>query len=268
MPAHRASDIEAVLETARSAWPDVHVPPAEFRDYVLARTAGDALPSPETAAALYLACGCVRGDPAALRAFDRSYLSEIPASIRRMRLPPDQVDELVQGMRQHLLVGRDGAPPKIADYSGHGDLRGWLRVTATRNAIRAARKQSPASLDDVDSALEARSADDDPELSYMKALYRDAFRTAFHAALESLEPREKNLLRQHFVDGLTVDDVGRMYGVHRATAARWIVKARDDLLDRTRTAFAERAGVGARECNSVLRLVQSRLDVTLRRLLA
>jgi RNA polymerase sigma-70 factor (ECF subfamily) len=109
---------------------------------------------------------------------------------------------------------------------------------------------------------------DDPELSYMKELYRQAFRQAFGAALAALEARDKNLLRQHVVDGLTVDELGPLYGVHRATAARWVQRAKEKLLHETRKQFMARARISSRECESVLRLVRSRIDVTLGRLLA
>jgi RNA polymerase sigma-70 factor (ECF subfamily) len=120
---------------------------------------------------------------------------------------------------------------------------------------------------DPDAALEVASSRDDPELSYMKELYRESFRAAFRAALDGLGAREKNLLRQHFVDGLGIDALGRMYGVHRATAARWVQSAREALLAATRREFAARTRVSKRECDSLLRLVQSRFDVTLRRLI-
>ena len=101
----------------------------------------------------------------------------------------------------------------------------------------------------------------------MKELYRRAFREAFTAAMGTLDAREKNLLRQHFVDGLTIDEIGPLYEVHRATAARWVSRARERLLDETRREFMKRAKVGPKECESVLRLVRSRLDVTLAHLL-
>jgi RNA polymerase sigma-70 factor (ECF subfamily) len=116
--------------------------------------------------------------------------------------------------------------------------------------------------------LALKSAGDDPELTYLKAVYRTAFREAFAAAIGSLEARDKSLLRQHLVDGLTIDELAPIYGVHRATAARWVASARELLLQRVRREFAERARVSDRELRSVLRLVESRLDLTLQRLLA
>jgi RNA polymerase sigma-70 factor, ECF subfamily len=174
---------------------------------------------------------------------------------------------VLQALRGQLLVGVGGALPRISEYAGHGDLRGWLRVSVVRSALKVLRRNNAGAFEDVDAVLEARSSDDDPELSYMKSLYRDAFRAAFRAAFDELAAREKNMLRQHFADGLTIDDLGRLYNVHRATAARWLQKARESLLAGTRREFTQRAGITARECESVLRLVQSRFDVTLRSLL-
>ena len=101
----------------------------------------------------------------------------------------------------------------------------------------------------------------------MKAFYRDAFRASFRAAALTLEPRDRRVLHQHTVEGLTVDQLGEAHGVHRATAARWVQTAREKLVATVRREFARRVNVSPRELASVLRLVESRLDVTMRRLL-
>ena len=265
MPEHAAA-LDAVLAAASRAWPHVRVSPEELRAYVTARLGAD-VPSPEIAAALCLACACVRGDPPALRAFDERYAGEITRAVAKLRLPDAEVADVVQSLRQLLLVGTREAPPRLAEYAGRGDLSGWLRVTATRAALKRLRGRKPE-LDADDALLAARAPGDDPELSYMKHLYRQAFRDAFGAALGTMDPREKVMLRQHFVDGLTIDELGPLYGVHRATAARWITAAKATLMERTRREFMSRARLSPREMASVMRLVQSRLEVTLARLLS
>jgi RNA polymerase sigma-70 factor (ECF subfamily) len=267
MAGHGASQFRAALSAARAAWPDVHVPEGGFREYLAERLGSDASVDSETAAALYLACACASGDAAALRAFEGRYMPEVERAVARMRLRPHDVSDVVQTVREQLLVGRGGAAPRIAEYAGRGDLAGWLRVSAVRAALKKLRGKR-AEVDADDAVLAARSMGDDPELSYMKELYRRTFRQAFAAALGVLDAREKNLLRQHVVDGLTVDEIGPLYGVHRATAARWIQRAKDRLLEETRKQFMARARISSRECESVFRLVRSRIDVTLGRLLA
>ena len=58
-----------------------------------------------------------------------------------------------------------------------------------------------------------------------------------------------------------------MYGVHRATATRWLAQIRAQVLAETRRRLGEVLAVPARELDSVMDLVQSRLDVSLQRML-
>ncbi len=61
--------------------------------------------------------------------------------------------------------------------------------------------------------------------------------------------------------------MGKLHQVHRATAARWLQSIRDALLERTRVELQARLGAGAADVDSVIRLVASRLDVSLERVL-
>lgn len=59
----------------------------------------------------------------------------------------------------------------------------------------------------------------------------------------------------------------KLYGVHRATAARWLADARAALGDAIRGELAGRLRIAASEVDSIVRLVQSRVDMSLDRLL-
>lgn len=254
------------MSAVRRGLPELRVPEDVLRAYVKERV-GDGAPTDEIVEGLHLACACARGEAAAVRAFDETYMPDVTRAVAKLRLRPEDVADVVQSLREQLLVGKNGAPPRIAEYRGTGDLAGWLRVTAVRAGLKRIRGQKrEVDVDDVQ--LAARSMGDDLELAYMKEGYRRVFREAFAAAMGTLDAREKNLLHQHFVDGLTVDELGTLYGTHRATAARWVQRAREHLLDETKKEFAKRAGISARECASVLRMVRSRIDVTLSKLLA
>jgi RNA polymerase sigma-70 factor (ECF subfamily) len=253
----------ASTAAARAAWPGVHVADDVFTAYVAERLGPPPFPS-GALPALYLACACVHGDRTALQAFDDRYMPDVTRAMHRMRLSPADVADVAQSLRQQLLAGPS---PRLAEYAGRGELGAWLRVIAVRAALKRLRGRRPE-VDSDDALLAVRSVGDDPELGYMKELYRRAFRESFGAAVEGLDARDKVLLRQHFVDGLGVDDLAPLYQVHRATVARWVQRSRDKLLDETRREFMKRARIGPRECDSVLRMVQSRLDVTLGKLLA
>lgn len=259
--------VQALFAAASAVWPAGWVPRAAFVEYVRKRAEGDEPLSDEAVAALYLACACLRGVIPALKAFESQYIPDIRRAGARAGLSADQLSELAQMLREELLVGRNGGRPTLGEYRGRGELRGWLRVTATRAAVRM-KKVAQKSADPELDRLEARATDDDPELSYMKALYRQAFRSAFRAAAASLDPREKQILHQHTVLGMTIDELGAAHGVHRATAARWVQAAREKLMSTIRREFAQQVNVSPKEVASVLRMVESRLDVTMRRLLA
>jgi RNA polymerase sigma-70 factor (ECF subfamily) len=64
---------------------------------------------------------------------------------------------------------------------------------------------------------------------------------------------------------LSISDIGAIYQVHRATAARWLSKARATLIDLTKEQLAILLSVEPGETDSILRLVQSQLDVSLER---
>lgn len=217
---------------------------------------------------LYLACACVNRDAAALAIVEERYLPDVDGALRKMGLTRDRIDDTKQGLRRLLFVGDETTPPRIGEYRGSGELRAWMRVTAMRAALKLLRKGSRDVPAGDAAILEARAQEDDPELAYMKATYRAAFKTAFQEALESLQPRERTLLKQQLVDGLGIDELGTLYEVHRATAARWLQAAREKLLVRTRRMFMLRARISSDECESIMRLVRSQLDVSLQRRLA
>jgi RNA polymerase sigma-70 factor (ECF subfamily) len=265
-----AQDCERVLEAlvlrARSAYPHVTVDPAHFAEFIGRRVSPSELEQAR-AEDLWIACASTSADPAALAVVEARYLPDVDAALGKMGLSQDSIGEVKQRLRDVLFVGDEGRPARIGEYRGLGDLRAWLRVSAMRAALKLMRKGARETSAD-DALLEMRAQADDPELAYMKATYRAAFKIAFQEALESLLPRERTLLKQQVVDGLGIDELGALYEVHRATAARWVQAAREKLLLRTRRAFMLRTGISTDECESIMRMVRSQLDLSLHRRLS
>lgn len=261
MPDSRAEALVEACARGRAAFPSVSLDDAVFGAYLEARECDLQHARIED---LWVACGACRGDAAAIAAIEAHHFPNVDAALRKMGLAPALVEDVKQGLRKLLFVGSEDAPPRIAEYRGTGDLRAWLRVTAMRAALKLLRKDTREMSAD-DAILEARAEVDDPELAYMKAAYRASFRAAFQEALESLHPKERTLLKQQIVDGLGIDELGALYQVHRATAARWVASAREKLLGRTRRTFMLRARITSDECESIMRLVKSQLDVSLHR---
>jgi RNA polymerase sigma-70 factor (ECF subfamily) len=253
------------LQAARSAWPDVRLSPATWmaalseiapRPTVVDRPLGQIL-----AADHYLACACAAQIPEAIAACNEILVREAGYAADGTRMHASVRDEATQVVRTNLLAPRGDKPAAIGDYAGRGALRSWLRVCVSRELVRIAKTQQRS--EPLEEHLVADSAyRDDPVLEELKAKYRGELAEAFRAALGELPARERTLLRYQLIDGLTIDDIGAIFRVHRATASRWIAKIREDLVARTRELMAAALGVDSAEAASIVRLVQSQLDVS------
>jgi RNA polymerase sigma-70 factor (ECF subfamily) len=212
---------------------------------------------------LYLAGACATGVRAALDVFERELAAEVTRAVKRSGSAATRADDVAQALREKLFVAKDGEPAKIAEYSGQGPLRVWLRVVSTRlvqNLSMRGPKETP-----LDGALLADipASTGDPMLDALRETYRAEFRAAFSAAVASLDVRDRVLLRQRFSSKQTQEELAAEYGVHVNTVARWLGKARQTVEERTREELGRRLRLGEGEFTSVLRLVASQLDLTL-----
>lgn len=264
-------DLDDVVAAAARAWPEVIVDAREVKRVVEAKreaamVAGDVAPALDVAnvAEIHLAIACARGDAAAISAFDRAYLDVVPVALAGMKLAAATVEDIRSSVRDRLLLADGGAPPRILDYAGRGRLRGLVQVSASRMAIDRIR------LEEREAELPAReiAAPHDLELSLIKAQYRAAFVAGFAKAVATASRRDRNLLRLHFLGGVTLEQLATMYGVHRATVVRWIAAAREAVFGATRTHVAEAIGAPAEELDEMFDLVRSRVELSVDRLLA
>ncbi|MBZ4417969.1 sigma-70 family RNA polymerase sigma factor [Myxococcus sp. RHSTA-1-4] len=216
---------------------------------------------------LYLACACARGIPAALSAFERHHIADVPATLAHMKLPEAVVDDIRQQVRERLLVRTDEAP-KIEEYSGRGPLSNWVRVVSLRTALsllRTTREEGSVS----DAILDLLpDPDGNPETEAIQRRYQDEFRQAMEDAFAALPSRQKYLLRLHFVDRLSTTRIGALFNVNQSTASRWLRTAQQEVHDATRRILKERLDLSSREFTSVLRAVESQLDLSISRILA
>ncbi|HEU0037610.1 MAG TPA: hypothetical protein VFQ53_43665 [Kofleriaceae bacterium] len=258
--------LAALCSEAAAAWPGIVVEPADVIRAFAGKLAGDDAPA-LTATALaevHLAIACARGDNAAVAAFDRAYLDVVPHALAGMKLPPATVEDVRSAVRDKLLLADGDRAPRILDYAGRGRLRGLVQVTATRTAIDRIR------LEEREAELPARelAASTDVAMSLIKAQYRDAFSAGFAQAVASASRRDRNLLRLHFLGGVTLEQLAQMYGVHRATVVRWLAAAREAVFSATREHVQSRLGAPPDELDEIFELVKSRVELSVERLLA
>jgi RNA polymerase sigma-70 factor (ECF subfamily) len=196
---------------------------------------------------------------------ERDFFRELPRMLARLRLSPDDVADLSQRLRIDLVVGGEGRSKKLLSYAGTGPLGGWLRAVAMRAALSDLRRPAPPTEEFDGEIMGFATAADDTMRGLAKA-HANALGDALRASMSALPPRDRNLLRMYVLDGANIDAIGRVYGVHRATVARWIGEIRVRLARDARDRMMPR--VSGSEVTSLARLCFSQLDLSLDRLLA
>ena len=252
------------LARARQAWPRLVLDPDAFLAWLAPKLVDRAGSAGLRIEALALAFACAQGDAAAIATFEREHGHDIDVALARLHVPGSAVADVRQRVLARLFAGPSA---KIASYSGTGELGHWVRTVAARVAVSSQRGRAP--LDRVVATPSAvPDSPRDPELDWLRRQYQHEFRTAFGAALAGLDEDDRVLLRFKFVDGLTLDDLARLYGIHRATVARRVAALREDLVRATREQLGGPLRVRRQDLESLVRLVRSDFELSLSRLLA
>jgi RNA polymerase sigma-70 factor (ECF subfamily) len=217
------------------------------------------------AADLFLAFACAEGQRQAIDHFEREFIQNIDIYVRRSGLSGSMMGELKQKVRMRLLVG---PVPAVARYRGIGPLGAWVRVTAVRLALDLAAADNTERRATPDLLDLCASDGPNPELQAVKLMYRDRFRATLEASFARLQPREKALLRMHFLEELSLDRMARIYQVHRSTVARWLVAVRSQVMADLRREFLIGGDSSTAELRSLVSVLRSEVQVSARRLLA
>jgi RNA polymerase sigma-70 factor, ECF subfamily len=214
---------------------------------------------------LFIATACAAGDHAAMVRFDAQYLGCVDSYVTRLHLSPELVGELLQQSRLAILLG---PTPLIGSYRGSGPLLAWVRVIVMRTALALLRvARDPRLANDIDALDRLISPALGPDANVVKARYRDRLQAALNGALVMLSDHEKTLLRLHFIDGLGVDAIGRIYHVHRATSARWLVNLRKQVLHQVRRTLDLSCNPSSSELRSLVDLLKGEIEISLRAIL-
>jgi RNA polymerase sigma-70 factor, ECF subfamily len=263
--------LERILRSAAAAWPGIELSHESFVAH-LAELLRDE-PDPIAALAaihaedVYLAWACANGDPRALSMFEEKFLPQATTYVRRMMRSADSLDEFRTLLRERLFVGSHGAGPKIASYRGRGSLWGWLRVAAFRVGKNLLRREKDRPDRDRFELGDVRSPLPDPELAFVKGRYAKEFKAAFQTTLSALSSDERAVLRFYYLDGMTVQAIGKLYRVHASTITRWIARAREQVLVETNRLLAKRLDLAPNELRDVVGLIDSQLELSMRRCL-
>lgn len=219
----------AAFDSARLSWPEVDVPLQCFEKHL--ESVGCSLLSRVDLSPLYLCAGCMLSLQPAFRALESVHFPALRSSISRLVQQPSVIDDVLQDVRLRLLVG---STPKIATYRGTGPFMGWLRVIAVRSALdyqrsEAVRRRRAMKLRnfvqcEVGGYVAARSAPEDAAtLDEATGICQELLQRV----LLGLSPEDRQLLQNYFVHRMSIDDLGKIYGINRSTAARRVARTVD-----------------------------------------
>jgi RNA polymerase sigma-70 factor (ECF subfamily) len=256
--------VQRAAAAARARWPEITLRDEDFARHL--RGAGIPLSAGERGEELFLAAACAAGEPAALRALEREYLASMKAYVAgRFQVTDAFVDELRQAVRLRLVVEQ---PPRIASYNGSGSLRAFIRVVSVRLALDLieARGRQPVPMEPETIARRFASAPA-VESQLTRKEHGPRFEAAVEEAVMGLSAREKAVLRFHFVEGLNIEAIGRIYRVHRATVARWLVDIRGRIFHAVEQRMAIEVEMSPSEFRSLVGLMREELRLSFSRVL-
>ena len=253
------------LAAARARWPQVGLDAADFVAWLRGRGLAPGQLSAERVADLFIVCACLRNAPGAHAAFDAQFAAGMRRAVSRMKNGPP-VEDVLQKVRLRLFAATEQRNAKLDEYTADGELASWLRTVVLRVALtmQSRRKEEEIAPQAID-GLVARLAD--PEQQALKAQNSEVLKRAFAAALGTLEPRQRTLLKLSVLDGLSIDQIAPLYQVHRATAARWLTAIRGELQSATLAELRRTLGLTSADVESLLGQLNSHVQLSLDRLL-
>jgi RNA polymerase sigma-70 factor (ECF subfamily) len=169
-------------------------------------------------------------------------------------------DDTIQETSIRLLVGPIGeSRPLLLGYQGRAPLASWIKTIALRTAARLVEINRRISGDD--SMLDDLAAVEDPVRDVLRAELRPTVRAAYAAAAKSLSYVDRELLAAVIVRGQTIDHLARKNGIHRATAARWVGRARAALDDALRRELATTLEIPPADVDSLLTAIATSIEL-------
>jgi RNA polymerase sigma-70 factor len=257
----KGSDLQALVDAAARTRPDLD------RDAFAAHVeaigpAGGAI----AIADLALAFQAISGDPGAVTEIQAMIDRNVRPALAFAGYSASITDDAIQETSIRLFVGPvegDGRP-LLVGYQGRARLTVWIKTIALRTAARLVEAANRTRGDGA--ILDQLASSQDPALAVVRAELRPAVRAAFAAAVTGLSYVDRELLASIIIRGETIEQLARRNGVHRATVARWIGRARAALDEGLRRELAAALDISQRDVSSVLSAIASSIELTPARL--
>jgi len=226
---------------------------------------------------LFLALACGQGDRIAWECFAEEYLALLRrfamGACRNCEASEDLAHEIMTsllGDSMGVVESAEDHPPsggsrdapqnpaaqgKLRSFNGRGSLAGWLRAAVSHAAIdRFRRGRKQVSLDELlEQGSFAGPADNHGAggAESLDAHWGPVLARALEAEISRLDARDRLLISLYYLQGVPLKAIGRQFGVHEATASRWLERLRSGIRKRVERELRKRHGLSARDLASL-----------------
>jgi len=216
---------------------------------------------------LFLATACSRGDRIAWEHFADDFLPLLHRMAAQACRQLQEGEDVAQEIVANLIADRN----RIAAYDGRGSLAGWLRVAVSHASIdRFRRKRKEVSLDEEDRPNRAESVAapaSDRGADSLDSPWGSVLGRLLEAQIRNLEPRDRLILSLYYIENVPLKLIGRRFGVHEATASRWLDNLRRDIRRNVERVLRRKHGLRSGEVCSLWQWVAEHEQFSLKEVL-
>lgn len=191
---------------------------------------------------------CLAGDAEAWRVFVETYRRGMITLARRI-LPVQDAEDVVDAVLVDLWQRG-----KLAGYERRSSLRTWLGAVVINSALNARRAAASRAASAAAAVWPATDAATDPPPPQLHLV--------LHDAIASLEPATRTLVLLYYEQDLSLDALGRLFGLSKSTLSRALKDARERIRAEADRLARERSGVSLASLREGVDL--GRLDLDLR----
>ncbi len=101
----------------------------------------------------------------------------------------------------------------------------------------------------------------DPLKDVLHLRYRALMKDSLKLAMQALDARERRLLRMHFLDAMSLEAIGKIYGKNRCTVVRWLEATRKKIIAESLRVIQGQTKLSKAEAESLIGLLGSQLSV-------
>ncbi len=258
-----SGEMQSVYDRCRKRFPTIDLPIEDFLNR--AGQSGVEFPLLHHED-LFLATACAGGNRIAWEYFADDFLPLLERAAAQACRRFGESEDIAHEILAVLIEN----PNRLGRYDGRGSLASWLRVAVARAAIdrfRRARREVPLEIEPGlnqepgavrEPAARAESIDPRWETILAEVLKDE---------LKRLPARDRLLLGLYYMHGVPLKLIGRQFGVHEATASRWLDRVRSGIRKRVEAELRRRHRLRPGEIASIWRALAEEGKLSLKEIL-